>query len=300
VQLTEKLAKKNDVGKEPIPFAATMVNVFLLVLKLVYISVSKRALEFYSCTYNADLGEFLYNPAPSRRCYNDQWYGMLPYSIAGIVIYVCGIPLLFYQLFRLRQRFLLIKRDERTFWQQFLLQCMYKRSSEFRYDTEYWDVTLLLRKFAIVGCQILLTKYVAMQAMALAMVLLLFALAHTHVRPFSLKSLNFLEGMTLMSSIIVLCGGVMYYVNELQRSTDQAILTYSILVTISLSSILVVALLMVHLRDLYGKFKLRRAKDKKKKEKAEKNKHRKHKHRRSKHHSHNRKRTESDLSSNAV
>lgn len=250
--------RDEDAGANP-TLSASLFGIFLLILKLVYINVSSRSLELFQCSHNPTTGLYYYYSEPSRICFQSWWFNLLPFAIAGICIYVIGIPGLFIALDRMRKRYLLIPRIQRTRFQMFILQATYKKRSEFYPNTEYWDVVLLLRKLAVISCQIIFTDFVALQALVLIMTYCFFLLGHVFVQPYSMKSLNFLEGVTMLSSLMVLSCGIMFLVNDFKTQGEINILGYFVLAIILLSSLLIVLMLINHMKSLYDKFMLERA-----------------------------------------
>lgn len=232
-------------------FAATLFGIFTLILKLIYINVSLKSLELFDCSYNPTNSKFYFEAEPNRVCYADWWMAILPFAVGAIVLYVIGIPLLFLGMFVLRRRYLKIPGYRRSNWQKFILQATFKRRSEFRPETEYWDVILLFRKLCIVFCQLMFNAYTAFQAQVLVIILLLFLVGHVYISPYSMRSLNFLEGVSMLSSIVVLSCGLMFYVSQFQAQASADIMAYAVLAIVAISSLLVLGMLVYHVRTMY-------------------------------------------------
>jgi hypothetical protein len=243
-------------GGKAVTLTATLASIFLLLLKLVYINVSRKALELFDCTYSESSYHYYFDVEPNRQCYVEWWNNLLPIAVLSILFYVIGIPLLFFVLFYQRRRFLKIPMSQRTKWQTFLLQATFKKKSEFQPETEYWDVVLLCRKLAIIVCQLMFSQYTAFQAQVLVIILLLFLVGHVYISPYSMRSLNFLEGVSLLSSILVLSCGLMFYVSEFQTNVAVDALAYAVLVIVAVSSLLVLGMLIYHVRSMYLKHRL--------------------------------------------
>jgi hypothetical protein len=229
-----------------------------------YLSFSRKALELFDCqTIN---GVAYFEAEPGRKCYQEWWNQLLPVVFAAIAFYVVGIPLLLFILFRSRVHIIQkVAPSQRTAWQRFLLRITYKKRSEFKLEYEYWDTVLSLRKLLIVMSQLFFSKYAAFQAGLLIMVLVMSLVLHTAKQPYAIPSLNILESATLLSSILVLVAGIMFYVNEFKEPSETAALGFAVVVVIAACVLYVAFALLAHLRFLYIDYHMKKKHSKPKK-----------------------------------
>lgn len=98
---TEKLLEKSQ--NEP-TLMTSLLSVYILFMKFLYLSLVKRTFELYNCSLAVSAGDanaieeqrlYYFEAQPSRMCYTEQWwYDLLPYSILSIIFYIVGFPVL--------------------------------------------------------------------------------------------------------------------------------------------------------------------------------------------------------------
>lgn len=152
--------EENHEGGGNVSFSVTLFRVFLIALKMMYINVAQRSLELFNCTYNEVTNEYIFQPQTSRKCFENWWYQLLPWSIAGILIYVIGIPALYVFLFLKRRKYLKMKAEHRNQSQQFIVRVTYKKNCEFHESARYWDAVLMVQSLGLVSCQMFFTQYI--------------------------------------------------------------------------------------------------------------------------------------------
>jgi hypothetical protein len=200
-------------------FSASMAAIYLLGMSLMYLMLSRRSLELFDCTYDG-AGNYFFEYEPNRLCYAPDavWYWRLfPWTIISILVYVIGFPVLMVWLTVTRGKYLEIREDERTPFQQFLLLATYKKQSEYKQGYEFWEVVVALRKLLIVMIQVFFTRYAPFQAILVCFVFQAAVLLQLRYEPYSLPSLNSLEITTLIASIGVLMSGMIFYISDFPR-----------------------------------------------------------------------------------
>lgn len=207
---------EESAGGGKVPFIVILGGIYLTMLKMVYINLSLWSLELYDCNPTEIANYFIYQPESSRKCYDDWWYALLPFSILGILLYVLGIPCIILVLYLARKRDLLIQKNRRTCFQQFIIQLTFKRNNEFQEHARYWDMVLMIRQLAIVICQLFFTNFIAIQSQLVIMVFVIFQYFHVSIRPHTVQSVNQLEAVTQISTILILMAGIMFYIRELK------------------------------------------------------------------------------------
>lgn len=239
--------KELDPAENP-TMIATLTGACIYALKILYLSLARRALEVFSCTADGK-GNFFFEPEPSRKCYVEEWWWrILPTSILSIFLFVIGIPLLTLYLSRKRIEILRKSILERSEREVFLLQVTYKRKREFQVKYDFWDVTIMIRKLLVVVSQLFFASYPGFQAVFLLWVLFIAYLLHREFQPYTIKSLNFLESTTIVASILVLMSGLLFFHGFIyERNLD--ILGYFVIIIVLIAALIVTGMLVYHLKS---------------------------------------------------
>jgi hypothetical protein len=205
-----------EYADDTFEFSASMAAIYLLSMSLMYLMLARRSLELFDCTYDG-AGNYFFEYEPNRLCYAPEalWYWhLLPWAIASILVYVIGFPVVMSWLTVTRGKYVDLREEERTRFQEFLLLATYKKQSEYRQGYEFWEVVVALRKLLIVMVQVFFTRYAPFQAVLVCCVFQASVLLQLRHEPYSLPVLNNLELTTLIASIGVLMAGMIFYVSD--------------------------------------------------------------------------------------
>jgi hypothetical protein len=244
------------------PFTHSLLNLFWLFLLLAYYPLAKNSLEIFSCVQHGSESYFVREP--SQKCYGTWWYQLFAPAVAGICIYVIGIPALTAAMLWIRQEAKQKERSQRTWFERQILFITIRQSMRFRSGEEYWDVVHLMRKLSVVICQVILLNQNVLQAIFLIIIFQLAAIAHAYFKPYQLKTLNRLEIATLASACLVLIGGIMFYVDQFPYPWQKVALSQVIIAMIATCTFAVIASMIIHMRAIYLKrSRLRMTNDKK-------------------------------------
>lgn len=108
----------------------------------------------------------------------------------------------------------------------------------------------MVRKFLIVLTNLFFTQYPEFQATIMVLILATALAIQNYVSPYLLPTLNFLEGMTLFSAILVLCGGLMFATTVSRFSeSSQTALAVIIIIAVLVCSIGIMFLLVFHIHS---------------------------------------------------
>lgn len=128
-------------------------------------------------------------------------------------MYIIGIPATFLALYYGRTRIQSMPLKSRNFWHCFILRLTYKKVHTFKPEFEYWDTVIMVRKLLTVLSSLFFTGYKAFEAVLLIIIFLLSLLLQNN-KPYLVTSLNRLEQVTLLASMLVLIAGLLAYVGE--------------------------------------------------------------------------------------
>lgn len=242
----------NALDKSETPTITTsMLGGCLFAMKILYLSLARRALELFNCTSDG-AGNYYFEAEPSRKCYTEKWWtDLLPISILAIVFYVIGIPVVSLYLSRRRMQIIAEKQPfERTKKENFILQITYKKKREFRNQFDFWDVVVMMRKFMIVACQLFFASIPGFQAVILLFVLLIAYILHKNYMPYASNSLNFLESTSIISSTLVLMAGLLFFNGAFYNQKMDALGIF-VIVLVSGSIAVVLWMLLKHFKAIY-------------------------------------------------
>ena len=143
--------------------------------------------------------------APSIECGSELHLQLIPWSVASLLLYGIGIPLLFLSLLLSKRKSIIIDQRLRQRGEGntelsnpvFKTRIRYgKLYGDFRPQYYYWKVVLLIRKLLLVVNSIMISNLPLLQAAAVILLLVMSYSLHVNLYPFLLKqsiSSSFLE-----------------------------------------------------------------------------------------------------------
>jgi hypothetical protein len=214
------------------------VNAFVLFAIAAYLPLCREALSFFACTSLAKVGDdgsagtgsgtgsgdaaadaadattavvsgHVLDVNGEHLCFSTWWYSRLGAAVAGVLLYVIGIPVLCVTVFVLRRR----ARGAPKFTNA--LGAVYRR---FDRTVPYWETVVCLRKVAVVVATLFLSSCPLCQVGLAVLVLINAGLIHAYVRPYSSPRHNALEAVGLGTQVLILLAGISYSEGDLNDS----------------------------------------------------------------------------------
>lgn len=261
---------EEEEGKNP-SFTASLLGGCVFALKIMYLSLSRRTLEIYNCQ-NDGSGNFYFSSIPSRKCYTEKWWmDLLPSSITAIIVYIVGIPVLAIFLSLKRIQTLKKPKNQRTKVDEFILQVTYKKRREFKTQFDYWDVIIMVRKFMIAASQLFFATFPAFQAVWLLMILFAAYVLQRVYLPYTVRSLNFLESVTIIASMLVLLSGLLF-LNGAYYNQNVDALGFVVIFIVSICVAMMATMMLKHMVFLYRDYKIQIKEEKLKNKNMDKSK----------------------------
>eukprot|EP00741_Cyanophora_paradoxa_P024563 tig00000269_g23716.t1 len=214
--------RRNRTAKE---LAILYVHALLLGASMAYVLLGQYALSTFACIPNTD-GRFYLASEPSIECDKDgTWGKMIGAGIAGVLLYTIGIPvallaLAFYGL-----------RTNKVRDQQFKDVCGFL-VLQYRPKYPWWEVVILMRKLAIIINNLFLINRPVLQSIVAFVILFAATLVQISVKPYTIPRINRLESLSLMCTMFVLFGGLVFLNADV---TDEVIVVVQILLLALLS-----------------------------------------------------------------
>ncbi|KAJ6253149.1 insulin-like growth factor binding protein [Anaeramoeba flamelloides] len=219
---------------------SVFTNVYLTLLSMLYLTLSQKCLEIFSCEYNAELNKYIFKPDANYYCFdydqeNNSWNIVFPFAITCSVLYIIGIPLLIL--------YLLIKNSKRLTEKQFDLKLglLYSKYNKAFF---FWEIIIMLRKLFLVIIRVVLIDYPKCSITLLIFVLLLALLLQFKYRPYIEKRHNNLDSILLIFSQVILFSGLIFESEEINNNSKETLYLVKfvkIMVLISVFFILIAA-----------------------------------------------------------
>eukprot|EP00741_Cyanophora_paradoxa_P024572 tig00000269_g23725.t1 len=208
--------RRNRTAKE---LAILYVHALLLGASMAYVLLGQYALSTFACIPNTD-GRFYLASEPSIECDKDgTWGKMLGAGIVGVLLYTIGIPVVLLSL-----AFYGLKTNK-VRDQQFKDVCGFL-VLQYRPKYPWWEVVILMRKLAIIINNLFLVNRPVLQSIIAFVILFAATLVQISVKPYTIPRINRLESLSLMCTMFVLFGGLVFLNADV---TDEVIIVVQIL-----------------------------------------------------------------------
>ncbi|KAI9140027.1 hypothetical protein BKA69DRAFT_592450 [Paraphysoderma sedebokerense] len=166
------------------------VRIFNALLSILFANLATKSLGLFDCTLEQD-GYYYLDADASMRCYSDQWNAAVPYGLAGIIVYVIGIPLYYSALLYVIYQ----KSYQGTFWRQAKEVVPKIMTFEHIYKPEKQRFILvqLLQKFCLIVVSMFFSSRTGLQIVLTQAILLVCLLLYFRFKPYKYTVLNILE-----------------------------------------------------------------------------------------------------------
>ncbi|KAI9140024.1 hypothetical protein BKA69DRAFT_592062 [Paraphysoderma sedebokerense] len=207
------IRKSNDPKKTSAFLVA--VRVYNSLLSIVFATVTTKALGLFDCTLEDD-GFYYLDADNSVKCYTDDWYKEVPYAIAGIMVYVVGIPLYFsimlYLLYQKKNDGLKWKNAKKVVSNVMDYDRIYKE------EQQTFVVVQLFQKLSLIVISMFFTRHTGLQVVLTQTVLLISLMLYLKYKPYNYPILNILEISSAVCSVLVLGLGLPFHVDRAKIS----------------------------------------------------------------------------------
>lgn len=222
-----------------------IIKAFNIALSVLYVNLAAKSLSLFDCTYESD-GKAYIDDEVALVCYQEWWYRDLPINIASVTLYVVGIPLYFGVLSYLCFQ----TRHPGSSWEKCrqIAQVIIHCDGHFKTKCQYFVVVQLLHKLAILCISLFFSRYTGLQLVLTIISLQSILLAYIKINPYLDQTLNTLEKMSVICSMLVLALGLPFRVDSFQLAQYRAGLV-TIILSVIFGFILVV--LGAALRDIF-------------------------------------------------
>ncbi|KAI9145754.1 hypothetical protein BKA69DRAFT_1049489 [Paraphysoderma sedebokerense] len=230
-----------------------ILRILHMLLTVVYTSVTSSSLALFDCSQESD-GQYYLDVDPSIRCYTNEWYHDVPYSVAAICVYVIGIPLYFFAIYFFHHQ------TTRTtpFWTSLQKICGKIVSVERHYKKEYqfFAVIQLFQKLCVVATGMFFTRYgyaefsivskslltddcryKGLQTILTLTILLGSLLTYVRFKPYAYDLLNRMEMVSIISSTVILGFGLAF-LDDLNSAMRSALTVFILAVIFGFSAVI--------------------------------------------------------------
>ena len=208
------------------------INALLTFLSFCFIFMMTQSSNIFKCTEQTD-GSSTLDYSTDITCYRDaMWFVMLPVTLIVWIILGLGSVLLFTYLYATQHRFHADSNFQQRF--KFVLR-RYKR----RFF--YWELVVTVRKFLL---SVIFVFFKPMMVTVLSIaVVFISLLMHMKAVPYNKKAHNVLEYLVLLSTLVVLFLGLLFFVDRFPEpwmKTFSEVLAVVVIVATTIVVILVI------------------------------------------------------------
>jgi len=184
------------------------IGAFVALMSLMYPMLCKTTFSILSCrTVAPSLGLSYLDANPAYECFGEEHSKLIIPGIAGLLVYVLGYPLLCFYL--LTQAVKSSSLDNPVFKMRFgSLYLRYER------DFWYWEFIVFFRRFLVVLCLTMTSKYELMQAAGVIVIYFVATVIQDNARPYDREMVDNFEFLQLLSCHCILLCGLVYFGSE--------------------------------------------------------------------------------------
>ncbi|KAI9141342.1 hypothetical protein BKA69DRAFT_416754 [Paraphysoderma sedebokerense] len=198
---------KNGIAISPqtvhLPPLVSYIRVFHVVLYISYLNFLKSSVNVFDCTVGLDGNAYL-DADPSFRCYTEEWQKRVPLAIAGLCLFVIGIPLYFTSLLYFKYH----PKVDKTVksWSTELLTF----GHSYKQEAYCFVVIQLIMKAMLVCSNIFLSGRPALQIVSAYVYFEIEFFLHIYLRPYVSNELNILHAVSNCCGMLVLLLGLFH------------------------------------------------------------------------------------------
>ena len=240
--LLKALARKVSFfeGLNDLSFRTMVDSVIFSLASLLYIPMARACFVLFDCSELPN-GDSVLDVDPGTECYDSSWWGVFPFGLIGITLYVVGIPAYFaFALIRNRHQLF----ESRVISRYGSLYRLYRRAFYMG------EVGNLGKRLLLVVASVFFSSHQLVQLAILFVVLVASSFIVNRLHPFYLPLYNQLDLHFSLVLIVILLIGVASYAERDSTTTDQFFLIATLLA--------VFALLVVAVRGVVLDLKLMR------------------------------------------
>ena len=221
------------------------MRLFHTFLHFLYVVLASWALGFFSCV-EITPNVYVMRKSPSITCFEGQHLVHLPYYIAGVIVYVIGLPTYY--------SFMYIVLYQTKFKTPFLLsikelvhKLLLKNRSVYKADRQYIiSAQLFLKLVILLALNFILTS-VPTQGIIIFLAIGAYFIFLLHFKPYKERYHLIIDYLCQLCCILTICCGILFYVNEFERKQEQDRLTF---ITIAITVLFLIFASMFMVKDI--------------------------------------------------
>ena len=222
------------------------VAAFHIFLQVIFITLCSWILGYFACVKFGDKSVFI--RSPSLECYTGKHLDNLPLFIGATLLYVIGIPLYFFVLFK-------FKYSKRPILQYYADMVLFRRDSDYNENGMFIIVISLIARVFMIAAATFLNDVPVLQAMVVMSCCFVYLSYLIHLKPYKEQEHTKIDIYTQIASIVTLNCGILFYVMLTTKYGNQFELGLTIAVLAATISVLTMILYQVS-KD-YKKAKLK-------------------------------------------
>eukprot|EP00294_Goniomonas_avonlea_P015071 CAMPEP_0114552622 /NCGR_PEP_ID=MMETSP0114-20121206/7220_1 /TAXON_ID=31324 /ORGANISM="Goniomonas sp, Strain m" /LENGTH=1475 /DNA_ID=CAMNT_0001737505 /DNA_START=20 /DNA_END=4447 /DNA_ORIENTATION=+ len=187
-------------------YADTCIRELLSFLNVTYMNLCMSILGIFMCVDLPDGSQMLV-AGPQVVCNSEEHHIFIGFAVLGLLVYVVGVPVGFAFILYYGRKNLCL--SDAQFLRRFSF--LYHR---YRSEYYWWELTLLIRRFAFSAILVALAEHPLIQACLAAIFLVTVTAMHFRSAPFIDWYINLLESASLYSNFLLCVAGVLYYTDS--------------------------------------------------------------------------------------
>jgi hypothetical protein len=217
---------------QPLPksFSNRVINAYLSLLSLGFLTLASTALEPFGCRLDKD-HKYTLVADPSKLCFDTWWRALAPFAVAGVLVYVIGIPVtLFWWLRRNRDRL-----SDPDFVERY--GGLY---SSYVPGLPHWEAIVMAEKIAVAAVGLLMNGFVVLQIIFLQLIFVVTLSVYQGKTPYVRGKDNHLHALLRWCSLLVLCAGMVFKMDDFPNPTARLAIEVTALIFIVAGTAVVV------------------------------------------------------------
>jgi len=209
---------------------------------LLYIPLARSALVLFDCTKLPN-GKYALDVDLSLECFDDTWWELAPYGLAGILLYVVLVPAVIGGvLWGYRKRLL-----DPTIMARY--GSIYKL---FRINWAWFELIVLVKKLAIISATLFLSTYPLWMIFSVAAVFGFFAILHARNDVYLGPTYNLLETRLNIAATLILVLAFAFYADRFPSNAAKSVFAYVAIGIVVIAFALLVAAFVKEINGLIG------------------------------------------------
>ncbi|KNC54873.1 uncharacterized protein AMSG_10527 [Thecamonas trahens ATCC 50062] len=207
---------------------------------MLYITSAYASLLLFDCT-RLPSGEYVLDADVGQKCFDDQWFDMLPFGLFAVVAYVIGLPLFL---------FVILARARNSLGEPHVKAELGVLYEAYKPQFYLFEIALLGKRLALVAVAMFASRLIVWLLFFLLCLFALFGAVQLRLQPFAKASHNSVELALNGIAMFVLTVGAFFWADDFPNSLSHLLFVVMAMFALSSGVILLVRVILRDLRDI--------------------------------------------------